>query len=256
MALTFASLIATQQKETKALTEKLASLDLEKLLITSLADGSICTGELSNPLINPLAPFTINATNPATLAASLIRLSSLHASTLVGAPILIKTGELASALSVSLKISSLTVQNFKSTGGTNQFLANLTVTFDNRFLVRPVKPLVFTSNIATDPLSPINAKIIIGCSVSGGGKSISCGNNQLMIGINADGSPKCTDSGSQVGAPCHVISQGGNFFGVTSIHYNGQKCCLVGNGVFGMSDGTGGYLGFGTGASCIVPIIP
>ena len=67
MALTFASLIATQQKETKALTEKLASLDLEKLLITSLADGSICTGELSNPLINPLAPFTINATNPAWL---------------------------------------------------------------------------------------------------------------------------------------------------------------------------------------------
>ncbi len=45
----FASIMLAQTNEIKALTQKLASADLEKLLQTSLANGSVCQYIMNTP---------------------------------------------------------------------------------------------------------------------------------------------------------------------------------------------------------------
>ena len=44
-----ATMMANQRREAKSLNESLAQMDLEKLLISSLANGSICTTLLTTP---------------------------------------------------------------------------------------------------------------------------------------------------------------------------------------------------------------
>ncbi|MGZ3773286.1 MAG: type IV pilus modification PilV family protein [Pseudobdellovibrionaceae bacterium] len=161
------SMLTSQQKETKALTEKLASLDLEKLLIASLADGTICTAELTNSATNPSAPYSIDTTN----AAAAINLTSLHSSAAAGAPVLVSNGTTASALSSSLVVSGITVSNFINTGVPDRYLANIQVKYKPGQLVRPLKPIVIKVNISTDPTTPLNAKKIVSCSADSGGSS-------------------------------------------------------------------------------------
>jgi hypothetical protein len=51
MMLGFASMMSSQYRETGALEQKLAAMDLEKLLIASLADGTVCQYVLNNPTV-------------------------------------------------------------------------------------------------------------------------------------------------------------------------------------------------------------
>lgn len=138
MAIIFAataSLIASQQKEGRALAEKMASLDLERLLINSLSNGTICSAELASNVFNSTGPYKIDTSN---LATQVINLSSLHASKLASAPTLISVGQTASSLSYSLKIDTIRFQNFVSAGLPDLYLTDLEVSLKGG--VRSFKP--------------------------------------------------------------------------------------------------------------------
>ena len=89
VALAMSSMIVNQNKEMKAMTEKMAALDVERILITSLTNGTLCTAELTNPLLNPAAPYILNTT-PAALPNQSFSLQKIHSSIAVASPSLIQ----------------------------------------------------------------------------------------------------------------------------------------------------------------------
>lgn len=151
----FSSMMKVQQNEVRALSEKLASLDLEKLLITTLANGSICTALLSNSAVNSDAPYTIDASSSIDLSTQ-----GIPASDAPGAPSLIRAGDLASTMSPTLKVGSIKVSNFTSVGS-DRYLAEIQVSFDSSSWIRPIKPIKVKTAINTA------ANVISGCD--GGG---------------------------------------------------------------------------------------
>lgn len=146
------SMVVHQQKETRGLSEKLGSLETERVLNYALADGSLCSAELSDSALNPSAPYTINTTD---LSANHFSLNSIHTSATVGSPNLIARGAQASPASPSLFIKTISVRNLVGSGITNQYLAELIVDFDETKLVRPIQPITFRLFILTNAVNQI-----------------------------------------------------------------------------------------------------
>ncbi|MGZ6440686.1 MAG: PulJ/GspJ family protein [Pseudobdellovibrionaceae bacterium] len=153
MALAFMSMMSTQQKEARAIAEKLASLDLERVIIASFADGSICTAELSDSTLNPSAPYTINTS---LLSGYSIHLNAIHAAATPSSPVLVSAGSPVSPLINSLKVSGINFKNFTVASG-NKYLAELEISFDQTNLVRSIKPVVAKVIIGTDASQKINS---------------------------------------------------------------------------------------------------
>lgn len=156
------SMTLTQQKETKALSEKLAALDLEKLLITTLANGQICSAELATQIFNASGPYVIDTT---ALATQTINLTTLHSAPTVGATPMITTNSPASAMASHLLVDKVTFKNFVSTGPADSYFADLTVAFSGG--VRSISPIIIKMLIKTNPADPANAKRVTGCLESG-----------------------------------------------------------------------------------------
>lgn len=161
------SYMASSSREVRALTETLAKLDTEKLLIASLADGVACSAELANPSVWTAGaqPYTIDSTNPATLAATSIKLDKMHASAAANAPVLIATGVAPSPMANLLMVSGITVGNFQTTGAADLYLADLTVSFTGS--IRQPSPIVLKKTIATVPTGPATKKITACLSANG-----------------------------------------------------------------------------------------
>ncbi|AZZ37853.1 hypothetical protein CIK05_13930 [Bdellovibrio sp. qaytius] len=157
-----ASMMSSQQKETRAITEKLAQLDLQKLLLAALANGSICNAELAGLTFNPTGARTIDTTN---ITAQTIELSSLHASGASGAPNLIAVGETASPNAPQLKVSKIIFENFVSTGVPDTYIVDLNISFAGG--VRETRPINFKMHIMVDPTAPAGARPIKSCLESG-----------------------------------------------------------------------------------------
>lgn len=172
-------LTANQQKEQKALSEKLAILDLEKQMIQVLADGRICNAELASLTFG--GPYTINATSVDTLKTANFIKQSIHYSDSATSEKFISIDQIIS--SSQLKVSEIKFTNFAGTATPDLFIAQLQVSFNSG--VRPYKPIQSSVTIKTDPTDPISAKKIISCY----GNANIC---QEMGGIyNEASNPKC-----------------------------------------------------------------
>src|SRR5262245_58313560 len=79
----FMTLTHPQQTETKALSEKLASADLQELIGVSLADGTVCNYLVSNPAPLTFDSTTVSVTNQKTVTPTL----PLYASVQAGPPV-------------------------------------------------------------------------------------------------------------------------------------------------------------------------
>lgn len=157
-----ASMLTSQQRETKALSEALAKLDLEKLLIATLADGKICNAELAPSAFNGNVAKTINASNPTAAKNSVINLSSIHASDAPTAPILIDKITPASPMANTLMINNIQFTNFVSTGNPNEFSTDLVISFLGT--IRALKPIILKTTVTVNSLTPTTQ--VIACSSS------------------------------------------------------------------------------------------
>lgn len=155
-------MITTQQNETRALTEKLAALDLQKLALATINDA-ICTFVLTDASQSGVrSGNTINTTNPSTLSSSIIYLQNLPTSASSTAPKFVVKGSPASPLSSSVVVNNIQLRDFAGTG--NRFTANFKITFNQDKVFRPLKDISVSTNIFTDPSSPSHAKKILACS--------------------------------------------------------------------------------------------
>ncbi|NJL24511.1 MAG: hypothetical protein HC902_04640 [Calothrix sp. SM1_5_4] len=213
----FTAMMENQQRESRALAEKISALDLARSISVVLSQASTCNLLFTPGNISPGSSFTFD---PATATFPfLINLQAVPQSNLPSGQVNVVSlaSQVVSDLSSTLKVqpnTGIQVQVESATTG------SLLINFDQSRLVRPIKNLRFPISIATTP-SGTNQQIV-GCQQSGntGG---SCPTGQLMIGINPDGTPICTTPGSQAGAPCGAM----NYPGLT-VWGQKSRCCLVG----------------------------
>ncbi len=135
----FMSTLTSQQQQAAQLNDKLASLDLERSLRSTLAN--VCTF-----MFTSAPPFTVDPTNLA--AATLPTFAQIPSRPVAGAsPVLVANGTaLASPLSPRLVANAIRIENLACatppcTPTTNQFTANLLVVFDTSRAAGPIAPL-------------------------------------------------------------------------------------------------------------------
>lgn len=192
----FTSMVSNQQKELKSVTEILAGIDLQKNLISTLSQGTVCNYVLNNP-----APQTFNSN---ALPYQITPTLPIYASVAGGVPgqVIAQVGQPASVYSNTMIIKSIKLDVVSGSG--NTYKANWIVDFDETKSVRPHKPIVVTTIIGVDKTVPGAAKIVDCMSEQAANRYIqSCPGTQIMAGYNPDGSIKCQMSQAAVaGATC------------------------------------------------------
>lgn len=175
------SIFTNLNHESKAMSEKLGAMDLEKVLISSL-DGSACLYALTLP-----TPITFAANAPMSSGAPQTRqlpsspanparlYSSYDSATATPGPILTQVGQLASPYSNSLVVRSIALELTEISGATVK--GRWRVDFDGTRLVRPVKP-AYVSVTLTANISNPGAATFTSCQGSGGGGGAAGGSGE------------------------------------------------------------------------------
>ncbi|WP_041577122.1 PulJ/GspJ family protein [Bdellovibrio bacteriovorus] len=152
LAATVASVLSHQSKEARALNEQLAAADLQKLLISTLADGSVCKYVLNNP-----NPQTFNSTIASKINPQNMTVSKLYTNT-AGTTTTAEVGKQASGYSNTLFVKNIRLQI--DSGHDSNWSGQWLVEFDETKTVRPLKPLSISTTILADISSPSAAKIL------------------------------------------------------------------------------------------------
>lgn len=173
LAAVFAQYQLQQMKETKASNEKSATVDLEKVLIQAMADGSGCLHALNTPTPLTFDSTAVSPTNPQTLTPT----EPLYAKVVGGTPgpLVARIGDPASPAARSVVVSSIRLQINEGSGTT--FKGNWIVEFNSANMVRPLRPAMATAILRADITNP-TAATIVGCMASGSGAS---GNGYIVI---------------------------------------------------------------------------
>lgn len=155
----FMTMIAGQQKESRALNEKLASLELENLLLLSLADGLVCHYELNNPTV-----LTFDSSTPNSIAAASIEINQLHSHPLPSAPLVVERGKSASPNLQSLVVERIRLTGFSGVG--TSYTAFWEISFDPTKTTRSLKSIKIPVVLSADNSIPSATKIT-GCGGTG-----------------------------------------------------------------------------------------
>jgi len=163
----FTMMISYQQRESKALTEKLAALDLQRTLSSTLTSGAVCRYILNNPTVLTFNANAVSPTTPAVLTPSTPLYSSVSPGPVLG-PVVATVGDRASVLSNSLFISSISLQitgapsPMPAPGPGATFSGHWRIDFDSTKTVRPIKSLSISTTLAVDTTTPGQSKVT-GC---------------------------------------------------------------------------------------------
>lgn len=154
----------TQQKESRALSEKLGATDLTRAIIAILSNTASCNALFApTNLVNAGAiPFNatgISATNP-----YIFPLKAVQGG--LGAPPVATAGTMISNLAPTL----FPLNTGDTPAGIRMLITSLStaaieVNFDQTKLIRPIRNLQFPLKIVT--AGPVGATTIVGCSVAG-----------------------------------------------------------------------------------------
>jgi hypothetical protein len=163
LAMTFLSMMNAQQRMTTQLSQRLASLDLERSITSALADGTVC----SYMLTNSAQTLAINPNGLPPLTTALASFSQIPMSANPTAPPLVNKTAPASSMSPSLFVSSITLDHVTCnptlcTPASTQFNGKITVAFDS------------TNNKLIIPLAPLSFPVNFSVTGSGVNKAVSC----------------------------------------------------------------------------------
>ncbi|WP_374078698.1 type II secretion system protein [Bdellovibrio bacteriovorus] len=167
MAIAMAGVVTLQmhqQKETRAISEKLALLDFEKLLMTSMMDGSTCKFVLNDP-----TPLTFNSTalNPSA-PQYLTPSRPLYAKVNGGTPgaVIAQLNQPLTPDNTSLVPRTIRLKIESGNGST--YVGRWEVHFDSARLVRALKPVTASAVLTVDNSTPTAARVVdcIGSGVS------------------------------------------------------------------------------------------
>ncbi len=179
------SLILSQAKETRALSEILAALDLEKNIIASMADGSVCQYMLNNPSqtkLNTMLALPQKFDSPGPIFTKITPTGP--------GPVVAKVGDTASAYSTSMVIKSIKLEVLNGAG--SSYKGQWLIDFDETKSVRAHKPISVGATLNVDATDPTAAKFV-GCMTTGmaQGYMQSCPPGTFSVGFGVDGNIKC-----------------------------------------------------------------
>lgn len=192
----FTSMMAMQYRETNALSQKLASTDLERLLQSSLSNGSVCQYITNNPAILTFDSTKVSPTTPQIVTPTLPIFASVQLGPpVVTGPIVAQIGQSASSFSSSAIIEAIGLSisgapsPLPTPGPGVVFTGNWIITLDPTKLVRALAPIRVATTITVDTTTP-TASQITSCQ-SGAGIS-----RQIVGGCN------CTPTYGSGGSSC------------------------------------------------------
>lgn len=153
-----------QQRETRAVSEKLALLDFEKLLQSAMMDGSTCKFILNDP-----TPLTFNATavgpnSPQYIIPSRPLYAQVNGAT--PGPVIAQVNQPLTPDNTSLVPRTIRLKIESGSGTT--YVGRWEVQFDSDRLVRALKPVTVSTILTVDNSNPTAARIVncLGTGVS------------------------------------------------------------------------------------------
>ena len=168
------SMFSYFSKEMRSINEKLSVLELEKALITTLADGSVCTFEVTNSGawhpsgVTP--PLTFDASKIGSATPPVINLNQILVSAAADSPVLTSINNPAGLNSNSAVVKTIEIANITGPATGNTFSVKFKVSMDTDKLIRSLKPIYIHQTILTSGTG--NIKTITGCL---GGSALSSG---------------------------------------------------------------------------------
>lgn len=147
------TMVTYQTRETKALAEVLAAMDLQKVLVATIADGDVCHHILNHPSQRTFDSTSVSPTNP-----QVLQVNRIPASTNATAPSVVEVGAKASSYSSSLEVSEIRLDIKEGAG--NVYLADWVVDFDSSKTVRQVRPVTVSARLVVDRSTPTATRII------------------------------------------------------------------------------------------------
>jgi hypothetical protein len=167
LMLGLATTLNSQQREARAIAEKISTTNIQNLVAQALAREDICLFEFKNPIEK-----TFDSSNPASIAAADIdTITKIHTLPDLNSQPVIEIEDLVSGIdgkapgSNSLIIKRISVRDFVSYGIT--FTANLYVELDASKMVRALNPIVVPLILDVDATTPSATKIT-SCFVNDG----------------------------------------------------------------------------------------
>lgn len=153
LMLAMSTMLSGIHRESRAINEKLAALDMERAMISSLADGSVCKYVLNTP--TPLTfnsgalPQTITLPEPAAGVKP-----ALYSSILAGptpGPIIAQVDASVSPLAPTMTVSSIQLQIMEGSSGS--YKARWLVNFNDVTTSRALKPVSVGTTLSVDDVT-------------------------------------------------------------------------------------------------------
>jgi hypothetical protein len=169
----FMSMMSTQRRQMLGVGEKLSSIDLERVVNTTWAEGSVCTFLLAGPGITPFQfdPTTLKNAKPTFPVGQIPATNSANSTALVVADD--KTPPMPDR--TTLVVPKIQIQDVDCaiqpcSATSTLFTANLAILFDGKKLVTPLAPVLipFQFKTAVSPTLP-NTQVVSACIGNGSG---------------------------------------------------------------------------------------
>ncbi|MGZ3722107.1 MAG: hypothetical protein ACXVA9_04200 [Bdellovibrionales bacterium] len=163
----FSTMMSSQSRQTQTLNQKLAQIDLLRVLSSTLSDANVCTYILVNPAPLPFDPTNIPTKPPLAFPITKVPVSGAP----TAATIFVADGKTpASPMTDSLVIKSMEFTDIvcgatPCLNTTNLFTANFQIDFDGTKLNTPLAPLKFPVSFTTT--GPAGAQKVSACVGSG-----------------------------------------------------------------------------------------
>lgn len=193
LTLTMMTTQSMQVRENKALTEKLAILDLQKLVTSTLAGTSACTFQLTNlPNHSFDATLVTATTSPPPMNIG----NTLLSDGIATAPAIATVGQPASTLSSTVVVKSIELNNIQcpqpcvNAVNSNTFTANIQISFEPSLMVRSLAPI--SSTVTLQTTSAGNIKTIVSCLSRA--NTSSCPIGMTLIGTVGSAESFCIDT--------------------------------------------------------------
>lgn len=131
-----ASMFVTQQRENRALNQKLEMVELKNQIMQAFQSSSTCTWQLQGKTFNTTG---VTSTTPSTTSIDLVELRyGPNSSSLL----LAKTNTLLPGSQSNLKVASIRLNNILATGNPDEYKGLIEIAFTDTSLARPMKPTI------------------------------------------------------------------------------------------------------------------
>lgn len=230
------ALTTNQARENRALTEKLAALDLQRSVISTVSDPAICTHIVVH---GATTTFNASLVNTATPPPPIDLGTILYATATPPGPKIAEVGTIASPISSSLKVSSIEIADISCVAPcdpllTSSFNAVIRVNFDISQSVRSIAPAMASVILQTTGAGA--TKTITGCGGTASASTSLSGYQMITQWIpvcNAYVPLCCPGTKKLLGGSCYSdwgwcsssAMSGSCFYGTAWTGYAGGSMC-------------------------------